>query len=191
MRCGIFVMIRERNNKLEIVSVGRLHWVKGYELALMALSLFKQNGNDFIYTIIGAGVEAEKLIYLIDSFGLKDNVKLVSQKSAVEIREIMEGSNLFLQTSWAEGFSNSTLEAQALGLPVVITPVSGMSTIVEHGETGFVCEDFTMEHVLNGLNWYKALSKEAIGKLAGSASIKVQERFSGEDLKNNWLAFFD
>ncbi len=186
-----FVTIRERNTKIEIVSVGRLHWVKGYELALMALSLFKQNGTDFIYTIIGAGVEAEKLIYLIDSLGLKDSVKLVSQKSALAIREIMERSNLFLQTSWAEGFSNSTLEAQALGLPVVITPVSGMSTIVEHGETGFVCEDFAIEHVLNGLNWYKTLSKEAIGKLAGSASIKVQERFSGEDLKNNWLAFFD
>jgi glycosyltransferase involved in cell wall biosynthesis len=103
----------------------------------------------------------------------------------------MERSNLFLQTSWAEGFSNSTLEAQALGLPVVVTPVSGMSKIVEHGETGFVCEGFSREHVLNGLNWYKTLSKEAIDKLAGSASIKVQERFSGEDLKNNWLAFFD
>ncbi len=185
------VGLRERNTKIEIVSVGRLHWVKGYEMALMALALFKQKGNDFNYTIIGAGVEAEKLVYLINFLGLNDNVKLVSHKSAGEIREIMEHSNLFLQTSWAEGFSNSTLEAQALGLPVVVTPVSGMSTIVEHEKTGFVCEDFSMEQVLNGLNWYKTLSKEAIGKLAGSASIRVQERFSGEVLRNNWLVFFN
>jgi colanic acid/amylovoran biosynthesis glycosyltransferase len=186
-----FVRIRELNTKIEIVSIGRLHWVKGYELALMALSLFKQNGNDFDYTIIGAGVEAEKLMYLIHSLGLKDNVKLVSQKSAVEIREIMEGSNLFLQTSWAEGFSNSTLEAQALGLPVVVTPVSGMSTIVEHGETGFVCEDFSREQILNGLNWYKTLSKVELGELAKNASVRVQENFSGEILNENWLAFFN
>jgi colanic acid/amylovoran biosynthesis glycosyltransferase len=183
--------IRELNTKIEIVSDGRLHWVKGYELALMALSLFKKKGNDFNYTIIGAGVEAEKLIYLIDSLGLKDNVKLVFQKSAVEIREIMERANLFLQTSWAEGFSNSTLEAQALGLPVVVTPVSGMSTIVEHEKTGFVCEDFSREQVLNGLNWYTTLSKVELGELAGIASNRVQENFSGEVLKNNWLAFFN
>jgi colanic acid/amylovoran biosynthesis glycosyltransferase len=186
-----FVGLRERNAQLEIISVGRLHWVKGYELALMALALFKKNGNDFNYTIIGAGVESEKLVYLIHSLGLKDNVKLVSQKSALEIREIMERSNLFLQTSWAEGFSNSTLEAQALGLPVVVTPVSGMINIVEHGKTGFVSEDFTMEQVLNGLNWYKTLSKLELGKLAGIASNRVQGHFSGEILKENWLAFFN
>ncbi len=187
----VFEGFRERNTKIEIVSVGRLHWVKGYELALMALALFKQNGNDFNYTIIGAGVESEKLVYLIHSLGLKDNVKLVSQKSAVEIRKIMERSNLFLQTSWAEGFSNSTLEAQALGLPVVVTPVSGMSTIVEHGETGFVCEGFSREQVLNGLNWYKTLSKLELGELARIASNRVQEHFSGEILNENWLAFFN
>ncbi len=183
--------IRDRNTKIEIVSVGRLHWVKGYELALMALSLFKQNGNDFDYTIIGEGVEAEKLMYLIHSLGLKDNVKLVSQKSTVEIREIMERSNLFLQTSWAEGFSNSTLEAQALGLPVVVTPVSGMSTIVEHEKTGFVCEDFSIEEVLKGLDWYKTFSKVELVKIAGIASNRVQGHFSGEILKENWLAFFN
>jgi colanic acid/amylovoran biosynthesis glycosyltransferase len=186
-----FVGLRERNARLEIVSIGRLHWVKGYELALMALALFKKNRNDFNYTIIGAGVESEKLVYLIHSLGLNDNVKLESQKSALEIREIMERSNLFLQTSWAEGFSNSTLEAQALGLPVVVTPVSGMSTIVEHGETGFVCEDFTIEEVLKGLNWYKTLSKVELGELARIASNRVQEHFSGEVLKNKWLAFFN
>jgi colanic acid/amylovoran biosynthesis glycosyltransferase len=186
-----FVGLRQRNAQLKIISVGRLHWVKGYELALMALALFKKNGNDFNYTIIGAGVESEKLVYLIHSLGLNDNVKLVSQKSALEIREIMEGSNLFLQTSWAEGFSNSTLEAQALGLPVVVTPVSGMSTILEHKRTGFVCENFSQEQVLNGLNWYNMLSKVELGKLAGIASNRVQGHFSSEVLKNNWLAFFN
>ncbi len=186
-----FVGLRESNTQLEIISVGRLHWVKGYELALMALALFKKNGHDFNYTIIGAGVESEKLVYLIHSLGLKDNVKLMSQKSALEIREIMERSNLFLQTSWAEGFSNSTLEAQALGLPVVVTPVSGMSTIVEHGKTGFVCEDFTMEGVLKGLNWYKTLLKVESGKLSGIASNRVQEKFSSVILRENWLEFFN
>jgi colanic acid/amylovoran biosynthesis glycosyltransferase len=60
-----FVGLRECNAQLEIISVGRLHWVKGYELALMALALFKKNGNGFNYTIIGGGVESEKLAYLV------------------------------------------------------------------------------------------------------------------------------
>ena len=74
---------------------------------------------------------------------------------------------------------------------MVVTPVSSMSTIVEHRKTGFVCDDFTMAEVLKGLNWYKTLSKVELGELAGIASNRVQGHFSGEVLKNNWLAFFN
>jgi glycosyltransferase involved in cell wall biosynthesis len=66
-----------------------------------------------------------------------------------------------------------------------------MSTIVEHGETGFVCEGFSREQVLNGLNWYKSLTKEELDQLAKNASNRVQKKFSIEILKENWLAFFN
>jgi colanic acid/amylovoran biosynthesis glycosyltransferase len=182
---------RFQNKVLEIVSVGRLHWVKGYEMVLAGLSLFKKQGNEFRYTIIGAGAESEKLNYLIHIYEIQENVNLVSQKSPKEIRMILERSNLFIQTSWAEGFSNSTLEAQALGLPVVVTPVSGMNTIVQHRKTGYITKDFSPEEVLKGIEWYKSLIEIEIKAISVDASKYVQEKFSYDRLERNWLDFFN
>ena len=39
---------------LRLVSIGRLHWVKGYEYALQAVSLVRRAGHDVTYTIMGA-----------------------------------------------------------------------------------------------------------------------------------------
>ncbi len=182
---------RFQNKVLQIVSVGRLHWVKGYEMILAALSLFKKQGNDFHYTIVGTGAESEKLNYLIHIYEIQENVNLVSQKSPKEIRMILEQSNLFIQTSWAEGFSNSTLEAQALGLPVVVTPVSGMNTIVQHQKTGYITKDFSPEEVLKGIEWYKSLIEIEIKAISVDASKYVQEKFSYDRLERNWLDFFN
>jgi colanic acid/amylovoran biosynthesis glycosyltransferase len=182
---------RLQNKVLEIVSVGRLHWVKGYEIVLAGLSLFKKQGNDFHYTIVGAGAESEKLNYLIHIYEIQENVNFVSQKSPKEIRMILERSNLFIQISWAEGFSNSTLEAQALGLPVVVTPVSGMNTIVQHRKTGYITKDFSSEEVLNGIEWYKSLNEIEIKAISVDASKYVQEQFSYARLERNWLDFFN
>jgi colanic acid/amylovoran biosynthesis glycosyltransferase len=186
-----FMAIRKLNTRPEIISVGRLHWIKGYELALAALKLFKKQGNDFNYTIVGDGTEREKLAYLIRHYELEDNVHLALSLNTTEIRVLLERSNLFIQTSWAEGFSNSTLEAQALGVPAVVTPVSGMSSIVEHRKSGFISEDFTPEGVLKGLEWYNRLTSEELGILSRETSLYIQERFSYDKLKQNWLQFFN
>lgn len=186
-----YIEKRGQNKKVQFVSVGRLHWIKGYEKVLAALSLLKKNGYDFHYTIIGSGAESEKLSFLVDFYGLVKNVDFVSNKNAGEIKEILRNSNLFIQTSWAEGFSNSTLEAQALGLPVVVTPVSGMSSIVQHKKTGYITKDFSIEEVLNGLDWFKGLPMEDIEEISLVASEYVQEKFSFSILKKNWIQFFN
>lgn len=186
-----YLGLRKRNDKIEIVSVGRLHWVKGYEIALASLHLFKKKGHNFKYTIIGGGVEIEKITYLINHYDLVGYVDVASFKKPNEIRKILEHSNLFIQTSWAEGFSNSTLEAQALGIPVVVTPVSGMDSIVEHLKTGFISNDFTPENVVKGLEWYISLASNDLRSLAYESSTQVQERFSYDNLKQNWLHFFN
>jgi colanic acid/amylovoran biosynthesis glycosyltransferase len=125
---------------LRIVSVGRLHWVKGHEYALMALHQVRRTGLEVEYTIIGdTGAPARaSVLTAIRDLGLEDCVRLRDEVSRVEVRAALRRADVFLLPSLSEGLSNATLEAMAVGLPVVVTDVGGMRELVTDGVDGFV-----------------------------------------------------
>jgi len=55
-----------------------------------------------------------------------------------DVPALMQGFDAFVLPSWAEGISNTILEAMASGLPVVATQVGGSAELVEHGHTGYL-----------------------------------------------------
>jgi colanic acid/amylovoran biosynthesis glycosyltransferase len=125
---------------LRIVSVGRLHWVKGHEYALMALHQVRRTGLEVEYTIIGdAGATARaSVLTAIRDLDLEGSVLVRDELSRVEVREALRRADVFLHPSVSEGLSNATLEAMAVGVPVVVTDVGGMRELVTDGIDGFV-----------------------------------------------------
>jgi colanic acid/amylovoran biosynthesis glycosyltransferase len=190
LQLNILLQNRQHHSQLQIISVGRLHWIKGYELILSALGSMKRRGIKFNYNIVGQGPEEEKLVYLSHLYGIADNVVFHGSKTGNQIRELLEQSDLFVQTSWAEGFSNSTMEAQALGVPAIVTPVSGMNELLVHEGTGFICREHDVESIIEGFDWFLGLTPSRRGEVSEMASFRVQSMFSREILTDQWNLFF-
>ena len=125
---------------LRVVSVGRLHWVKGYEFALQALAQVRRAGVEIEYTIIGNADDKELLVVLatVRDLGLESQVHLRGRLSRNEVVEALQAADVFLLASLCEGLSTATLEAMAVGLPVVVTDVGGMREAVTDGIEGRV-----------------------------------------------------
>jgi colanic acid/amylovoran biosynthesis glycosyltransferase len=125
---------------LRVVSVSRLHWVKGYEFALQALALVRRSGVEIDYTIIGQADDKGLLSVLATArdLGLESHVHVRGTRSPAEIVETLRSADVFLLASLSEGLSTATLEAMAVGLPVVVTDVGGMREAVTDGVDGFV-----------------------------------------------------
>ena len=70
---------------IRFLTVGRLHWKKGYEVALEALSGLKSKGFEFEYTIVGDGEERERIIFAIHQLNLEKEVKLIGKVFHSEI----------------------------------------------------------------------------------------------------------
>ena len=123
---------------LRIVSVGRLHWKKGYEFGLAAIRALVDRGVAVRYRIIGEGPHREATLFAIHDLGLDDHVELCGAQPAEEVHEQLGWADVFLHPAVSEGFCVSAIEAQAMGLPVVCSDADGLAQNVVDGETGFV-----------------------------------------------------
>jgi colanic acid/amylovoran biosynthesis glycosyltransferase len=175
-------------NPLIIVTLGRLHWVKDYPLALRIMSELKKSGIQFRYHILGEGADREQLMFLVHALGLHQEVNMHGRANAADIRQQLSRAHIYLQTSLAEGFSNACLEAQAFGLPCVVPAISGMNACIENGKTGIIVpmrtEKAFAEAILTVMSNIQAYN-------AAYTSARIKQLFSLESQKQQWLRFFD
>ncbi len=54
---------------------------------------------------------------------------------------MLNSAHLFLLGSHREGWPTALVEAEACGLPAVVTDVSGASSLIEQGRNGFIAQD--------------------------------------------------
>lgn len=121
-----------------IVSVGRLHWKKGFDYLLVALRRIKNSGIPFKAQIIGDGVMRQHLQAAVEDLGLETEVELVGRLKPDAVFEYLKNADIYVLSSHEEGISNAVLEAMAVGLPVVATCAGGMEEAVRDGVDGYV-----------------------------------------------------
>lgn len=126
------------NERIKIISVGRLTWKKGYEYALVAMSELKKQNVDFTYHIIGGGNHLQALQFAIQELHLSEHIVLHGSLSRHEIKKELMTADIFLHPAVSEGFSNAVIEAQSIGVPVVATNADGLAENIVDGETGYV-----------------------------------------------------
>ncbi len=124
---------------LRLVTVGRHHWVKGYEYAVQAIALSRRDGHDVTLAIVAADDDAGQAVrFAVADLGLDDAVRLAGAKSALGVRAALARADAFVVSSVSEGTSRAAMEAMATGLPVITTDVGGMSELVTDGFDGLV-----------------------------------------------------
>jgi len=79
---------------------------------------------------------------LVTELGMNERVDFLGNRSDIE--ELLSKSQIFVLTSFWEGFPLTIIEAMRAGLPIVASNVGGISEAVRDGETGYVVTDFKM-----------------------------------------------
>lgn len=102
---------------------------------LKALSLIRLKKINFLCVLIGTHIDKnQKLINEIKNLKLNSHVKLLGPTK--NISNVMNGLDIHILSSCAEGFPNVVAEAMAFGTPCIVTNVGDASYIV--GKTGWV-----------------------------------------------------
>lgn len=125
-------------NIANIVAVGVLLPVKGYEKLIQAAMLLKEEGLQFKIRILGNGYLQESLQALIRDLGLESEVELCGFQ--FNPYPYMKHSDIFVMTSISEGWPTALCEAFIMELPVVVTDCSGCRELVANGEFGIMVQ---------------------------------------------------
>lgn len=148
-------------SKINIVSVGRICYEKGMDLAVNTCARLVADGIENIqWWIIGNGPEMNELQELVLKLNMKNHVRLVGMKSN-PYPYIMQ-ANLYVQPSRVESFGLTIVEALILGRNVLSTNTDGAQEIL--GAKGNLCdisvigltekcEDMILKHDYNGIDY--------------------------------------
>ena len=122
-----------------LVTVGRLEPQKGYDRLVRIAKRLVDDGIEFELWIIGIGSQESDLKRYIKDNHLEDYVKLLGFHTN-PYKYIVQG-NLFVCSSYSEGYSTAVTEALILGIPVITTNCSGMAELLKNGECGMITEN--------------------------------------------------
>ena len=133
-----------------IGSVGRLEPEKNYSMLLRAIAgTNHRSGRRIKLALVGDGSQMRTLQELAAALGIEQQMLFLGQQ--LSVHEILPLFNVFVLSSLTEGTSISLLEAQACGVPAVVTDVGGNGFIVRHGTNGFLCPVNDVEAMASAL----------------------------------------
>jgi len=171
----------DRGSMLQIISVGRNHWIKDYATAIKAMYLLKEKGVAFNYTIIGVKND-EELLFMIDDLQLNNYIHLISKVSQQKVYDMMCASDVLLLPSIEEGIANVCIEAMFCKLPVISTNCGGMQELIIHKETGFIVPIRDEQAMAIELIEFNGMDKKSIETVAKNARIKAEEQHNVENM---------
>jgi glycosyltransferase involved in cell wall biosynthesis len=134
------------------VALGRLEHQKGFDILLDAMSLLRKQRTESPVAvslwIIGDGSCRRSLEEQANLLQL-DNVTFVGYQTAPSM--FLAQGDAFVLPSRFEGLSLAAIEALALELPIILTDIGGIATLLQHGENAHIVPKENAESLADAL----------------------------------------
>lgn len=157
--------------------LGNVRPAKGYDVLLDAVTGLHERGADCAVVIAGQaqGALADALLRRREALGLSEHVHFVGFQA--DVSGFLRQLDCFVLPSTTEGFSISTIEAMANGVPVVVTRSGGPEEIVTDEETGLLVEAGSARALGNAIERLMA-NRDLADRLARAGQAHAMQRFS-------------
>jgi len=162
-----------------ILSVGRLVPWKGFKELIEAMPEILREIPEAKLVIAGDGPERERLEKTIARAGLRGKVVLAGKMEREDLLKLKKAAGVFVLNSGFESFSFDTVEAMAIGLPVVVSDVGSLPELVENGRDGVVVERNDKKQIKKAV--VKILKDREFARKITQNAYQTSRRFSIHD----------
>lgn len=170
--------------RLVVGAVGRLDRQKGFDVLVRAVADLP----DLHLVLVGDGPERSVLEALVDEHGLRQRVTMTGWSS--EASALMRTFDVLAVPSRWEGLPLVVLEAMLAGVPVVATPVGGVTDAVSDEQTGLLVPVDDAGELTAALARL-AGDPELRSRLAAAAADVARRRFTVDAMVRSYVALHD
>lgn len=167
-----------------LITTGRLCWVKGWRLTLETLKELQLDYSSPFLLIVGDGEDRQALLDYATKLDVLPNIRLEGFLSPSEVRKRLVASDLYVCSSFAEGWSVALTEALGCGIRCVSTDVSGVRDMICENVNGKIAEDRDPKH-------FARLIKDTLEiKTNSDILISLANPFSSSSLRERWSSLW-
>jgi glycosyltransferase involved in cell wall biosynthesis len=169
----------KKSNELGVLYVGRVSKEKNIDIAVAACEKLRGEGLPVRLLIVGDGPYLRELRQAVP------HACYTGYLRGSELAMAYASSDIFAFPSTTDTFGNVVLEAQAAGIPCVVSNRGGPCELVENGSDGFVTQALDAGDFARAL---RALAKDAeLRKMMGQAARKrVRDRNWDNAFRQFW-----
>lgn len=160
------------NQKFVIINVGRFSKEKNHSFLLDIQKEISTQYPDSILVCIGDGKHKNQIIKKIKKLDLEKNVILLPPQK--NVYDFLSAADIYVSTSYFEGFGNAVAEAQCNSLPCILSTVHPKEVIISDRCNFLSLDDSPKTWANIIINTYK-----------NSSSIRHYEALIKDDIKQN------
>lgn len=135
-----------KNDKPNILFASRLVWEKNLATLIRIHRKSKEEGDKYNFIIAGDGVAQNAVAKKMPG------AYMLGKVDHDTLAALYASADVFLFPSVSETYGNVVVEAMASGCPCVIARGGGSQSLVDHGNTGFLCDPEDESDYLNRID---------------------------------------
>ena len=179
-------------NKFIILMPGRLTYWKGQEKFIEALNILVEDYNNFNFQAVvlgsdqGRKVYKKKLINLVQRYRLGQKIKFIEHCKemplAYSLADVVVSASIE-----PEAFGRVSVEAQAMGKPIIASDLGGSKETILKGKSGFLYKHDDPRQLAKALNSVIELDQDALNSIGNEGRKNVTKKFDVEAMCDSTL----
>lgn len=178
-----------RDDEILVGTVGNFRPAKALDVFVRAAGLLAKMDGRLRFVIVGQRAEPilSQLLRLRSDLGLDGRLELLGFRDDVD--RVLRGLDLYVCSSDTEGFSLTTVQAMATGIPVVATRSGGPEDIIRHGTDGVLVDIRSPAQIAEAVRTFVG-DPAATRAMVLRARERIEERFSVQAMVDGYEALY-
>ena len=170
-----------------LLFIGSLHFVKGLDYLLQAMSKIVKTNPQVKLSIAGRGPSEKNYRYMVSDLGLEKNVDFLGFVDSSEIIDLYKSVDITIVPSiWSEQFGMVGPESLACGVPVIGSDVGGIPEWLKDNEHGILVPPRNSEELAEKILFLLS-NKKLLSTYGENGHSYINQVYTNEKYKINLM----